>query len=210
MRISAVDHRLRNVVAQRGLVDALVEPHALAVVVLFVAGVRRPACSCWRRRPRRICPCRRARRPPRSRCRPSRSRGSAAGARRPAVEAASTRSFWPSFRPLARPRDAERRGDRRDLVRRRADLLEDRGDGVALLHGDRALVPAVAAGHLAAGLGQQRDVLRHDAGLEAGVGIGRAFGGVGERRVASPMAGSPPDSGSARRRSSWRCRARAR
>ena len=34
-----VDHRARNLVAQRGLVDALVEPHAGAVVLLVVAGL---------------------------------------------------------------------------------------------------------------------------------------------------------------------------
>ena len=34
------------------------------------------------------------------------------------------------------------------------------------------------------GLRQQRDVFGHDAGLEAGVGIGRAVGGIGERRAA--------------------------
>ena len=172
--------------------------------------LRRPACSCWRRRPRRICPCRRARPPPRSRCRPSRSRGSAAAASRRRVAATRMRSFWPSFRPSLRPRGPERRRDRRDLVGRGADLLEDRGDVVALLDGDRALVPAVAAGGLGAGLGQQRDVLGHDAGLEAGVGIRRAVGRIGQRRAAALSAGSRPDSGSASRRSSWRCRARAR
>ena len=48
--------------------------------------------------------------------------------------------------------------------------------------GDRTLVPAVAAGGLSAGLGQQRDVLGHNAGFEPGVRVRRAVGRIGHRR----------------------------
>ena len=53
-----------------------------------------------------------------------------------------------------------------------APSSEDRRDGVALLDDDRTLVPVAAARGLAVGLRQQRDVFRHDAGFEAGIGIG--------------------------------------
>ena len=78
---------------------------------------------------------------------------------------------------------AERRRDRLDLVRRGAELAQDRRDRVALLEHDGALVPGIAAGRLGGGLRQQGDVLGHDPRLEAGIRIVLAFGRrVGHRR----------------------------
>ena len=153
------------------------------------------ACSCWRRRPRRTCRCRTARPPLRSRCRWRRSRGSAAGAGRRSG-ASRMRSFWPSFRPPSRPRAPS------------AAAIALISSGVA--PSSRRIVAMVSPFFTVTvrsfqalppvawlrGLRQQRDVLRHDARLEAGIGIGVAFGRIGERGAAARLpAGSRPDSG---------------
>ena len=98
---------------------------------------------------------------------------------------------------------AERRRDRLGLVRRRALIAQDRGDAIALLDDMNALAGWIAAGDLFLGLRQQRDVFRHHAGLKAGIGIGDgAFGGVGQLEVGLRAAGVG--------RGSWRGRCSAR
>src|SRR6187455_2476027 len=89
------------------------------------------------------------------------------------------------LQPIEAAARTQRRSKRRDFVERAPDLLEDGGDGIALPHRNGALVPAVAAGGLDAGLRQQRDVLGDNARLEARVGVGRAVGGIGQRRAAA-------------------------
>ncbi len=69
-----VDHRLRNVVAQRGLVQALIERHA-AVRLIDVLVLARCGRYRYRRcgyRPAHRCPCRTKPPPPGSNCRPRR------------------------------------------------------------------------------------------------------------------------------------------
>ena len=99
----ALDHRARNLVAQRGLVDALVEPHALAVVLVVVGGVGDQRCSCWRRRPRRSGPVGQ-RDHGVDRAVAQHDDADRLQARGDSVAATRMRSFWPSFRPLSRPR----------------------------------------------------------------------------------------------------------
>ena len=116
------DHRARDLVAQRGLVDALVEPHALAVVLFVVVGCRtttrvhagdvdRDVLAHVGQRDHRL-----------DRAVADDDDADRLHARGRRSAATRMRSFWPSFRPLSRPRGAERRGDRRDLVGRRAEV----------------------------------------------------------------------------------------
>ena len=85
---------------------------------------------------------------------------------------------------------AEGQRNRPGFVGRRALVAQDRGDAVALLHDVNAFAGRVAAGDLVLGLRQQRDVFRHHAGFKAGIGIGNvAFGGVGELEIGLGAAG---------------------
>ena len=95
------------------------------------------------------------------------------------------RSFSPSFSPPSRPRAPSVAAIALAFVRSSALIPENGGDGVALLHLVDALAGRVAAGDLLLGLRQQRDVFRHDAGLEAGIGVllRRTFGGIGQLDV---------------------------
>ena len=211
MRIRSSITGARHLVAQRGFVDALVEPHAVAVVLLVARSAAATSVfGAAHVDRRRICRGRRARRPPRRWCRWRRRRGPAAAAcRRSAAPAGRAASGLPSV-PPSRPRAPSAVGDRLDVVRRRAEVAQDRGDGVALLERDGPLVPGIAAGRLRGGLGQQRDVFRDDARLEAGIEVAvpsrarrpsaatessRCISGAALAGVADP---------------SWRRRARAR
>ena len=178
-----LDHRFRHVVAERGLVDALVEPHALAVILVVVAGVGnkrvhagdvdRDVFAHVGQRHHRV---------DRAVAHHDDADRLLTPGDRGGDQDTELLAFLQSVEAAAR---TERRSDRRDFVRRAPDLLENGGDGVALLHRDGALVPAVAAGGLGAGLGQKRDVLGDDARLKARVGIGRTVGGIGERCAAA-------------------------
>src|SRR5262249_15323606 len=143
-----VDDRARHLVAQRGLVDALVEADGVGVVVVLVgfgdlivdvldidgdvfAGVRErhdglDGAVAVQYDPDRLQPL------------------SAALAGR--EEDAQLLAFFE--RALAAAR-AEHAGDRLDLLGGRGELaLQDRADRFALLGRDRALVPGIAAGRL--------------------------------------------------------------
>ena len=187
-----LDHVLddghRHLVAHRRLVDALVEPHAGAVVIVVVvaAGVgpgvsdgvhagdvdRDVSAEIGQRRDRL-------------------DHGlvgdddtvglePAAGARGRHQDA-ELLALLEAAVATARP---ERCGDRLDLVGVRAEIAQHAGDAVALLDHVDAFPVGIAAGDLLLGLGQQRDVFRHDARLETGIGIGGGrFGGVGHLDV---------------------------
>ena len=99
-----------------------------------------------------------------------------------------TRSFWPSLQAAVAAARAERRGDVLDVLGPGAEIAQHRSDRLALLQGDGALVPGIAAGGLRGGLGQQGDVFRRDAGLEARIGVGAAFRRVGHLEV-GPVGG---------------------
>src|SRR5579872_5787441 len=77
---------------------------------------------------------------------------------------------------------AERDGNRFGFLRRCALLAQDRDDAIALLHGMNAFAGRVAAGDLVLGLRQQRDIFGHHAGFKTGIGVGgnAAFGGIGQ------------------------------
>jgi hypothetical protein len=98
--------------------------------------------------------------------------------------AVSTRSFWPSFRPPSRARPST--AGHLDVVGRRAELAQDRPDGLALFGNDECSLQSLAG----SGLGQQRDVLGHHARFEPDIGIGFALGGVAELEVVRPVAAS--------------------
>ena len=180
--------RGRHLVAQRGLVDALVEPHAAAVVIVIVVvllsavlgdgihalhvdgdifaevGQRGDGFD----------------------------RGIVgddhaiglqpfAGAGRRRHQDAQLLAFLQAAVAAA---GAERGGDRLGFFRRRALVAQDRGDGIALLDDVNAFAGRIAAGDLFLGLRQQRDVFRHHAGFKAGIGIGDvALGGIGQLHV---------------------------
>ena len=75
---------------------------------------------------------------------------------------------------------AQHLGEGGDLLGGGAEVVQHAGDAVAFLGDDHLLVERIAAGGLAGGLGQQRDVLRHDARFEAGIGVGIGNAGIGE------------------------------
>src|SRR5262249_23557671 len=159
------------------LVDALIEPNALAVVVIVVAGGRHAvgAAHIDGNVFAHLRPCH------------HRLDGGVGGdddAYRPQPYAIAPRREqnaqlvavpWAAVFPAP----AERRRYRFDIARRPAHLAQERGDRVAFLEHDRAFVPGIAAGHLRSGLGQQADVFRHDSGFETGIGIAMPLWRVG-------------------------------
>ena len=179
-----LDDRRRHLVAQRGLIDALVEPHPGAVVIVIVAGVGRLGdvvhalhidgdifAEIGQRgygfdggivgddHPVGL--------QPRAWFRADR-----------AHQDAQLLAFLQSAVAAA---GAERRGDGFRLFRRRALVAQDRDDGVALLDDMNAFAGRIAAGDLVLGLRQQRDVFRHHPGFKPGIGIGGgALGGIGQ------------------------------
>ncbi len=174
-----VDDRARDVIAQRGLVDALIEPHALAVVVIVVrsgdgvgaAHVDRDVFTHLRPGHHRL----------------DRGVGGNDDAYRLQPRpVAGRRQQHAQLVAVARgavlPAHPEGGGDRLHLVGGGAQVAQDRGDGIALLEHHRALVPGVAAGHLRGGLRHQRHVFRHDARLEAAIDVAVALGGVWHQR----------------------------
>jgi len=68
----------------------------------------------------------------------------------------------------------ERRQNAFNVFRRRAELPQNRADGLALFGNDDVFT-AIAGG---SGFCQQRDVLGHHARFESDIGIGFPFGGV--------------------------------
>ena len=176
-----VDDRARDLIAQRGLVDALVEAGAFAVViVVVVAGigdlrvdarhVDRDVFSHIRQRHDRL-------------------DGAFVGdnhadrllplaAENLREKNAQSQALFKAIVAAAR---SENGGDRLDLFRRRSEIAQDGRNVVALLDRDRTLAPGIAAGRLVRGFRKQRDVFRDDAGLETAIGIGRGIGGrIGE------------------------------
>src|SRR5262249_19065022 len=148
-----LDHGARNLVPQRGLVDALIEPHAGAVVFLFLVvlrGGRLGALHVDRHVFAEV---------------GQRHHGLDRGVadqdepyRLKALAALDGREQDAQLGTLpeaavAAPA-AEHAGDRLDLVRRRAEVAQDAGDVVAFLDRDGALVRAGAAARLWRGLGQ--------------------------------------------------------
>ncbi len=168
-----VDDRARNLIAHRGLVDALIEPHAGGVVVV---GCRRKlsatSVSTFFTSTETYLPV-------------SDSATTASidaslatitriGCSRwaPGTGASSTRSFWPSLMPPSRPR-----GPSTLVIAPMSSGVAPRSRNMVatlspFLADDHAFVEGIAAGGLAGGLRQQRDVLRHDARFEAGIRIG--------------------------------------
>ena len=186
-----LDHRFRHVVAQRRLVEALVEPDALAVVLaacrrslrrlrIDVADVDRNVFAGVGQ----------------SRGRGDRAVADYNDAQR--LVMAGTQRRHQHAQPLAfldaalGGQRAEHGDDLLDLVGRGAELAQDRADGLALLHRDEALAPVAAAVGLRRGLGQQRDVLRDHARGEAEIGDRIALGGVAERDGAGRRVGGRP------------------
>ena len=180
-----LDDVRRHLVAQRGLVDALIEPHPAAVVIIVVAAVGGLGdgvhalhvdgdifAEIGQRgdgfdvgivgddHPVGLQPL--------------------AGARRRHQDA----ELLAFLQPAVAAAGAERGGDGFRLLRRRALVAQDRGDAVALLDDVDAFAGWIAAGDLILGLRQQRDVFRNHPGLKAGIGVGgRALGGIGQLDV---------------------------
>ena len=198
-----------TLVAQRGLVDALIEPHALAVVLFFllwprprdfglhVADVDGDVASEVGPGDHRL---------------DAGVVGDHHADRLHALGVVGRREQDAKLVVLpdaaVASARAEHAGDRLDVVGAGAEIAQHRGDGLALAERDGAFVPGSSAGGLPAGLGQEGDVFGRDAGFEAGIGIGNAFGGISQSRMRGGRA--PPGAMAARCRSSWRPRARAR
>ena len=184
----------RHLVAQRGLVDALVEPHAGAVVIVVVVVLSAVSATVFML------------------CDVDRDVFAEIGQRgdgfdggvvgddhavglQPRAGGRTGRRHQDAqllafLQAAVAAAGAERRGDRLRLFRRRALVAQDRGDGVALLDHMDAFAGRIAAGDLVLGLRQQRDVFRHHAGFEAGIGIGGgALGGIGHLEVGLRAAG---------------------
>ncbi len=106
--------------------------------------------------------------------------------------------------PAVERRRADHGDDRLDLVGRGAEFAQDGADRLALLDDDLPLAPVAAAVDDARGLGQQRDVLRHDARHETEISVG-----IGLRRVAHfQVRRAVGIDQQARRRAGWRWRRR--
>ena len=174
-----LDHAVGHVVAQRGLIQALIEPHAGAVVLLGlvvlrgdfgvdVADVDGDVLAAVRQRRRRRDP------GIAENHHPLRLHVARAGGRHQDAQALA---FLEAA--IARRR-AQHRDDLLDLVGRRGEFAQDRADGFALLGDDDALAPFGAAVGLRRGLGQKRHVFGNDAGREAEIARGIAFGGIAQ------------------------------
>ena len=136
-------------VAQRGLVDALIEPHALAVVVVVFAALAATTSVLMLRTSTAT-------------YLPMSDQATTAStavsfammtrigcSRMPSASgASSTRSLWPSFRLLSLPRAPSAAVIALMSSGVGAELAQDRRDDVALLERDGALVPGIAAGGL--------------------------------------------------------------
>ncbi len=89
------------------------------------------------------------------------------------------RSFWPSLTPPSRPRGPSAVVTSLMSSGRTPRSRSTEPTELALLQRRGPLAPGIAAGGLRGGLGQQGDVFRRDAGLEARIGVGLSFGRVG-------------------------------
>ena len=186
-----LDHGGRDLVAQRRLVDALIEPHAAAVVVIIVVVGRGSLgdgvhalhvdgdifaeigqCDdgfdggfVGDDHPVGLQP---------------RARAGIGGRH----QDAQLLAFLQSAVAAA---GTEHGGDGFGFLRGRALVAQDRLDGIALLDHVNALAGRIAAGGLILGLRQQSDVFGDHPGLKPGIGIGGdvALGGVGELDVGS-------------------------
>ena len=183
----------RHLVAHRGLVDALIEPHPGSIVFIVIAGVggfgdgvhalhvdRDVFAEIGQRRhcfdggfigddhPIGLQPL----------------SGALACGRH---QNAQLLAF---LQPAFAAAGAERAGDGFCFLRRGALVPQDRSDGIALLDHVNAFVGRIAAGGLFFRLRQQGDVFRHHPGFKAGIGIGdSALGGVGQFHVGLRAAG---------------------
>ena len=175
-------------------------------VAVFVVGLgRRPRYRCCGRRPARNCRCRTAR--PRLRSPLSPATMTRSGCMRPRLGGANRmRSLCPSLRPPSRR--AGRARARIALISSGAAPRSRRIEPtVSPFFGDHdALVPVVAAGGCVV-LRQQRDVLRHDARLEADIGIGLPVGGIAQLEARCRRHRPGVERAAVRR--CWRRRARA-
>ena len=157
-----VDHRARHLLAQRRLVDALVEAHAAARIVLVLLRlgdlrvgalhVHRDVLAGIGQRDHRL-----------DRAVGGDDDPDRLQALRAAGRAQEHAQLLAVLETAVATAHAERAGNGLDLLRSRAELAQDRADRVALLHRDGALVPGIAAGRLGRGLRQLRDVLGDDA-----------------------------------------------